>query len=130
MTRPLGRRGTRHIWVRGSSEKKSPGTRPGLKIKVSQITGIDYLHSVGAYLASSVLVAAASMPRAAAVCLVNEVHAQSILPCWPAARARPATNGLITIVWPPICGMLAPLYVVVMTPRLEMTMLVTYLVGA
>src|SRR5580704_15130229 len=101
----------------------------------SVLTGVDYLHSVGAYFARRVPATAAPMPRLVAVWLENEVHAQSIAPYWPAARATgtPPTliNGLRLTVIPPTCGMLLPSKAIVMTPVLaSAATLVTYLVGS
>src|SRR6266513_2999380 len=70
-------------------KRKAPA-RAGAKDSVRGILRVDYLHSVGAYLARMPPTdAAAAVPWAAAVALPAEVHAQSIAPVWPVARAAP-----------------------------------------
>src|SRR5260370_42465171 len=71
---------------------------------------------------------AAFMPRAVAVALPAEVHAQSIAPVWPVARAAALMKGLSVTVAPEICGTVA-LYVNTITPVPAVgAMFATYLV--
>src|SRR5215469_9983617 len=70
-------------------EKKAPA-RAGASGDSNSGPGVDYLHCVGTYLASTpAAVTGAPMLSAAAVALPFDVHAQSTLPCWPVASALP-----------------------------------------
>src|SRR6266403_5828008 len=64
----------------GGPQKESPGAGPGLGDSVSRISGVDYLHSVGTYLARTEPAAVPVNPRLFAVVIAADVHAQSILP--------------------------------------------------
>src|SRR5207253_4147828 len=88
-----------------------------------------YLHSVGTYLESTVAPAVNFKPRAAAVALPVDVHAQSILPDRPVASRALLMFGVRITVFVLSCGVFAP-YVTTMWPSAgSIVMVLTYLVG-